>query len=91
MRALTIELRNPSGLHARPAALLVGACRPLKSRVVLRANGKVADGRSILQVLSLGASKGVALTVEADGEDEEAALSLLADMISAGLGELPME
>jgi len=88
-----MEIRNPSGLHARPAALFVQQAAAAKCRVRL-ANlarpGSEADGKSILAVLSLGVTKGSPIRLTVDGEDEATTILELSALIANGLGE-PVE
>jgi len=63
------------GLHARPAALFVQQAGGYASQIRLRAGGREADGKSILALLQLGAGAGSELTIVADGDDADAAVS----------------
>lgn len=86
MQSRSIVVTNPTGLHARPAALLVQCANRFKSQVVVyRANGagKKADAKSILSVLSLGISQGTEIIIETSGPDEEIALAALVDLIAS--------
>lgn len=90
MRSQEFDLRNASGLHARPAAVLVKAAAVLRSRVrVLNLNrpGSEADGKSILAVLALGAGHGDRVRIEVEGSDEDPGLDALAAAVRSGLGE----
>jgi phosphotransferase system HPr (HPr) family protein len=69
---LTVQWRD--GLHIRPAARLVRLAQNFRSSIVLRANGRIADARSILSVMLLCAALGTVIDVEASGADEELAL-----------------
>ena len=82
-------LRNPSGLHARPATVLVRTAAGVGAAVHVADldRGATADARSILEVLALGASAGDRIRVTVDGPDEAAALAALAAVIESGLGE----
>ncbi|MBE6906908.1 MAG: HPr family phosphocarrier protein [Ruminococcaceae bacterium] len=81
MRQVMLTLTNPAGLHARPAAELVKAAARFKSRIVLEGNGKKADAKSIILVLGLGLRQNDSITIRADGEDEEAAIQMLAELV----------
>ena len=85
MMELTKELTiiNPSGLHARPAALVVDRAKGLTSTVTIEANGKSADAKSILAVLSLGATKGDVATITAHGDDAEDAIAQIAEIMES--------
>ena len=75
MKSLQYKVRNPLGIHARPAALLAQACTNFKSAVMSECNGSVASGNNVLQILALHAAKGSTLIITADGPDEEEAIS----------------
>jgi phosphocarrier protein FPr len=89
MKRLELVIQNESGLHARPAKTLVGLAKQFKSDIRLTCNQKRANAKSMVSVLTLGASFGAAITLEAQGEDEDQALATLAQAIRAGLGETP--
>ena len=74
----TMTLPEGVALHARPAALFVRTAMRFRSKIIVAANGREADAKSILSVLGLGATAGTALLVRADGEDAAAALDALA-------------
>jgi phosphocarrier protein HPr len=78
----------PAGvaLHARPAGLFVKTAMRFQSRVSVGAGDKVADAKSILAVLALGALGGTVLHLSAEGDDAPAALDALAGCVS-GLAE----
>jgi phosphotransferase system HPr (HPr) family protein len=91
MAEATVELRNPSGLHARPAAVFVKAAMGFKSDVritnLTRDAGKTATAKSMLGVLGLGVSKGHEIRITAEGEDADEAVRTLRDLVDSGLGE----
>lgn len=63
-----------SGLHLRPAAQLVRLAQEFHSSISLRANGRIANARSILSIMLLCATLGTVIDVEASGDDEDLAL-----------------
>lgn len=71
-------------LHARPAADFVRAALGFGADVTVSANGREANAKSLLTVLALGAKRGTELELRADGDDAEAAVAALRDVI-AGL------
>ena len=90
MKSLAIEVSNPSGLHARPAALFVRTAAGYRSTIRVRnttRSGEPVDAKSILSVLGIGVSKGHVLELIADGDDEGAAIAGLLDLIESGIGE----
>jgi phosphocarrier protein HPr len=82
-----VTIRNRLGLHARAAARFVHTANRFRARVVVSRNGKIMDGKSILGILLLAASQGTRLEVGAEGDDEEAAVAALAELIESGFGE----
>ena len=79
-----IEVALPSAvaLHARPAANFVRTAIRFRSRVGVGVDGRVADAKSILAVLALGATGGTLLRISAEGEDAPAALDALAACVT---------
>lgn len=73
---LTRELviNNSQGLHARPATLLVQKATTFKCEVSIEYNGKCANAKSLIGVLSLGVNKGYSVKLITNGTDEEIAL-----------------
>ena len=91
MPSIELEVRNPSGLHARPAALFVQAVSrfsaDLRVANLNRDPDKLAPARSLLAVLALGVARGHTIRVEADGADADEALDALRALVESGLGE----
>lgn len=87
MRTRRVVVSNPSGLHARPAAVLVQAAQRFAASIQLEAGAKTADAKSILDVLTLGVEPGTGITIRATGPDEESAVRTLAELVALGLGE----
>ncbi len=82
---------NKTGLHARPAATFVDLAKRFKSSIKVRHDSTVANGKSLLSLLQLGAENGAAIRVSAEGPDAEAALNTLQKAIASGLGDEPEE
>ena len=61
------------GLHARPASVFVQAAAKFSSDITVSCEGRNANAKSILTVLTLGAHKGAEITIAAEGEDAEEA------------------
>lgn len=85
-----VTVVNELGLHARAAAQLVRKAAEFKSAISITREDQAitANVKSILSVLQLAATKGVKLTIAADGEDETEALQTLAMMFESGFGEM---
>lgn len=84
------KITDEDGIHARPATALVNTANKFKSaESFAEANGKKVTLKSILGVLSLGLEQGDSITLISEGEEAEAALTALSDiMVSEGLGEI---
>jgi len=86
-----VEVRNPSGLHARPAATFVrtagGFAAEVRVTNLTRDADTSASAKSVLGVMGLGVSRGHRIRITAEGDDAEAAVRTLLDLVSAGIGE----
>lgn len=89
MTEQSVTISNRLGLHARAAAQLVRRAGQFEStvQIVRPDTGETADGKSILSVLLLAASRGTCLIIKAEGEDEERAASALAELVEQKFGE----
>lgn len=82
-----IEVRNPEGLHARPATFFIHKANTFKSSIWVENGDRRANAKSLLGVLSLGIAKETKITLIADGPDEEPAVNELAALIATGFAE----
>ena len=87
MLSYKVTVRNPSGLHLRPAGLLCGEAIKYKSSVSFQYDGGTANAKSVLSVLGACVKSGDEITLICDGEDEAAALEEAVSFIESGLGE----
>jgi phosphocarrier protein len=78
---------NPLGLHARAAARFVHLATQFQSQIQVARDAKVMDGKSIMGILLLAASRGSTITVIADGPDEATAVDALIELVETGFGE----
>jgi phosphocarrier protein HPr len=79
-----VRLPEAVALHARPAGAFVRAAAAFDATIEVRANGRQANAKSILEVLGLGADGGTELAISASGDDAAAAVAGLAELV-AGL------
>ena len=86
---LTKELvvQNRSGIHARVSTMIAQRCRDFTSEVRLRNGSTVADCRSVLDLLSLGAGKGTILRLEAAGEDATEVVDVITSLFERRFNE----
>ncbi|TMA90098.1 MAG: HPr family phosphocarrier protein [Deltaproteobacteria bacterium] len=82
-----LEITNKLGLHARAAALLVQTVNRFSAQVTLSKDGQSADGRSIMGVLTLAATHGSNVQVEANGEDAERAVKAIEKLFDSRFNE----
>jgi phosphotransferase system HPr (HPr) family protein len=79
-----ITVTQPEGLHARPAAQLVQLANRFQSTVKIRHNGREANAKSIMAVMSLGASAGAEVELDVQGSDAEQASAELTAFLGSG-------
>lgn len=80
MTSKDVTIQNRAGLHARPAAMIVETANKYKSDVYIEKDGNQINAKSIIGILTLGASFKTLLTLSAEGEDEEEAVTVLAQL-----------
>jgi phosphocarrier protein len=86
----SFTLVNPTGLHARPAAVFVKAAMDFAgTEIVVRNGDKEASALSLIRILSLGAGAGSTITLRCSGPREEEAIATLGRLLESGLGEQP--
>ncbi|MDI3534610.1 MAG: phosphocarrier protein HPr [Thermosediminibacterales bacterium] len=78
----TVTIKNKTGLHARPAAQFVQTANKFKSNITITKDGKTADAKSIITVLSMGINKGSEIILCAEGPDESKAVDTLVELIN---------
>lgn len=82
-----VTIKNPTGLHLRPAGILCKEAMKFKSLITFNYRGNTANAKSVLSVLGACIKSGDEIELVCDGEDEEEALQSLVKIISDGLGE----
>jgi len=85
--ATQVTIINKLGLHARAAAKFVGCTSSFSSRIQAGREGDMVDAKSIMSVMMLAAGKGAVLDIIIEGDDEEAALAALLELIESRFGE----
>ncbi len=83
-----VEIVNPLGFHARPAAEFVRLAASFRCDLWLEKDGVEVNAKSILGVLMLAAEKGSQLMIRAKGDDADDALMALGDLIAGGFEEM---
>ena len=82
MVSKNLTIINKLGLHARAAAKLVALSSNYQSEIFIEKEGKKINGKSIMGVMMLAASKGSIVTIMADGDDETEALQGIENLIN---------
>ncbi|GAC1407980.1 MAG: HPr family phosphocarrier protein [Burkholderiaceae bacterium] len=82
-----IEIVNKLGLHARASAKLTQLAAKFESDVWMTRNKRRVNAKSIMGVMMLAAGKGARVTLEVEGNDEQACLDALAGLIDDKFGE----
>jgi len=82
-----VQIINRLGLHARAAAKLVHTANSFRSEIFVGTSEEEVNAKSILGLLTLAATKGTPLTVRADGDDEEDAVSAVVALFEERFGE----
>lgn len=77
----TVTIRNKLGLHARAAVKFVNLSNRFSSSVKIVKDGDEIDGKSILGILTLAATQGTSIQLLVSGQDEEAAMAALVELI----------
>ena len=87
MKQLETVIKNPTGLHARPAKVFVKIAKKYQANIRVFHGEKKANAKSMISLLTLGVENGSTIRIEADGEDEDVALVALIQAVEDGLGE----
>ena len=82
-----VTVQNQVGLHARPATFFIQKANEFRSSIWIEKDERRVNAKSLLGVLSLGIIKGTSVSIIADGEDENAAISTLANLINSDFSE----
>jgi phosphocarrier protein HPr len=84
-----LVIRNQLGLHARACALFVKTAAKFKSHVLVSRDDLEVNGKSIMGVMMLAAEEGSLIKVRAEGEDEQAAIAALTELVNGKFGGEP--
>ena len=87
MSSKNVTIQNNVGLHAIPATFFIQKANTYQSSVWVEKEDRRVNAKSLLGVLSLGITKGMTVTLIADGSDEKEAIDGLAELIDTNFGE----
>lgn len=87
MVSQTVTIKNPTGLHLRPAGILCKTAMQFKSMVTFTFENTTANAKSVLSVLGACVKAGDEITFTCEGVDEADALTAMVAAVESGLGE----
>ena len=82
-----VVIKNPTGLHLRPAGILCKEAMQFNALITFTFRGNTANAKSVLSVLGACVKSGDEIEIICDGSDENEALSTMVNIIEDGLGE----
>lgn len=82
MENKNFKIVSETGIHARPATMLVQTASKYESEITLEYDGKSVNLKSIMGVMSLGAGQGAEVTITADGPDESEAIAAIEETLT---------
>lgn len=85
MKSFDYTIKDPNGVHARPAGMLVKEASKYSSDITLHLNNKEADAKKIFAVMSMNIKSGDTISVKINGADEEAALHAMEEFLKSNL------
>ncbi|MBK5243068.1 HPr family phosphocarrier protein [Clostridium sp.] len=85
---IIVKILNEQGLHARPASVFVKTANKFKSTISILHGDDVANAKSIINIMSLGLSKGEEIKIVAKGVDEALAIEALRTLVESKFGEV---
>ncbi len=87
MVSQSVVIKNPTGLHLRPAGILCKEAMQFKSLITFNYQDGTANAKSVLSVLGACVKSGDEITLICEGDDEQEALKTLVEAVENGLGE----
>ncbi len=87
MEEKRVKIKNKTGIHARPASMIVQKANDFASDILILKDNTEANAKSIMGIMSLGISQSTEIIVRAEGEDEIEAVEEIISLIESGFGE----
>jgi phosphocarrier protein HPr len=87
MKEQTVTIQNKLGLHARAAAMFSRQASEFNSNIFVIKDGTEVNGKSIMELLTIAATKGSSIIIKAHGQDEAQAVTILSELVKQGFGE----
>jgi phosphocarrier protein len=83
----TVIIKNRAGIHARPSAVIVQKCKDFKATIYLEKDNDRINAKSIMGIMTLGATYGTEIKIIAEGEDEQEAVDALVKLFESKFEE----
>ncbi len=83
-----LTITNKNGMHARPAAQFVKLASQFKSEIWVEKDDEQVNGKSIMGLMMLAASKGEKIKIAVQGSDSDAAMSAIENLVAQGFGDV---
>lgn len=87
MEEKRVKIENETGIHARPASMIVQKANSFESDILILKDNTEANAKSIMGIMSLGISQSTEIIIRAEGEDETKAVEEITELIESGFGE----
>jgi phosphocarrier protein HPr len=87
MKEQKVTIQNKLGLHARAAAMFSRQASEFNADVIVIKDGTEVNGKSIMDLLTIAATKGSSIIIKAYGKDETQAVTILTELVNQGFGE----
>ena len=87
MQQAKVLVQHEAGLHARPAAQFVKLAKQFKSNITVANKSKTVSAKSLVLLLTLGVHRDAEIEVTAEGEDEQAAVTALVELVERNFAE----
>ncbi len=85
MKSFDYVINDELGIHARPAGLLAKEVKNFQSEITLEKGSKSVSAKGVMGIMTLNVKKGEAVTVKAEGSDEDKAIASLKDFFESNL------
>ena len=82
-----VEVKNQVGLHARPSTFFIQKANEFRASIWIEKEERRVNAKSLLGILSLGIIGGTNIRIIADGQDEQAAVDALVDLVESGFSD----
>ncbi|MBM7623810.1 HPr family phosphocarrier protein [Sporohalobacter salinus] len=87
MKKETVTVNNDTGIHSRPASMLVQEANKFDSKVLISKDSQEVSAKSIMGIMGLGVNKDSEIIIKAEGNDEKEAVQALVNLIEQGFDE----